>query len=134
MPEDPPNDCFTPRTRKCTHRPEYYPGQGLSSSPTRASGPDDSEASTLSPYQPSIPEGDFDIQLDRAKNEAAFADLGAQLISPVIDRLSIQESQDARLEFSREPTVFRINTPRLQCTCIDDGSVVRRQRGAIVRI
>lgn len=113
------------RDRKPIHRPEYDPGEGFSSPASVTRHP------TSSPYTPqSVGVLDYDAQLDRTKHEAVSADLAAQFISSILDRLSGQASQDSRIEFSRAPSAFGLESPTISCTCQDDGSIIQRDKNS----
>ncbi|KAH6667394.1 hypothetical protein B0J14DRAFT_658844 [Halenospora varia] len=120
------------RDRKPINRPEYDTGQGLSSPASVVTEGDRARHPTSSPFTPHSEGGrDYDIQLDRTKHEAVSADLAAQFISSVLDRLSGQTSQNSRIEFSRAPKAFRLESLNISCTCQDDGSIIQRKRNAL---
>jgi hypothetical protein len=117
--------------------PEYETSDGLSSSPVPDDRTSRNPIPTSSPYQPSSQDDDdFEAQLDRTRNEVVSPDLAAQFISSVLDLfLSPTHAQTRgqslfRIEFSKEPTTFKLNTDTLSCTCTceDDGSIVQRRK------
>jgi hypothetical protein len=135
----PPSTSTSLRSSTRVRRPanqssEYVTGQGLSSPPKRAtsqepSSPSKGESPSSSPFQPSSQdEGEFETQLHRAKREAVCANLAAEFISSVLDWFLAGPEHNpkkcSRIEFSREPTIFKLHSSALYCTCIDDGSII----------
>ncbi|KFY86666.1 hypothetical protein V500_07480 [Pseudogymnoascus sp. VKM F-4518 (FW-2643)] len=111
------------RDRRPVHRPDYNPGQGFSSSPAGVT----TNPTLSSPYTPqSIGVVDYEDQLDRTKHEVLSVDLAAQFISSTLDRLAGKTSRDPRIEFSRAPNTFELQSPFISCRCEDDGSIVQR--------
>ena len=120
------------RDRKPTQNPGYDPGEGLSSPISESANGDRAHHPPSSPYTPeSLGRQDYDSQLDEAKLEAVTADLAAQFISTVLDRLSNQNSKNTRIESSRAPTTFVLDSSALSCSCQDDGSIVWRRKGPV---
>jgi hypothetical protein len=124
-----PTDDRPQRDCKGIHRPEYDSGEGLSSPASVTTEEARPRHPSSSPWAPqSDDSSDYDSQLDRIKPEVFSADLAAQFISSVLDRLSNQISQDSRIEFYRAPSTFKLNSATFSCTCQDDGSMVRREK------
>jgi len=112
------------RNPKPIDRSEYVTGEGLSSPSTTAS----SDHVKSSPFTPQS-QGplEFEDQVERTKHEIVSADMAGRFVSSVLDLLSGQESQDHRIEFSKAPTVFELESPNFSCTCQDDGAIVHRK-------
>lgn len=60
------------------------------------------------------------------------ADMAAQFISMVVDRLSGQTSPSHRIEFFEAPTIFELDSSNFACTCQDDGAIVRRDFNVVI--
>jgi hypothetical protein len=115
--------------------PGYETGEGLSSPPVAGERNSRNPIPSSSPYQPSSQgDDDFEAQLDRTRDEAISADLAAQFISSVLDLFLSHTHEQTRgqplfrIEFSKEPTTFKLKTDTLSCTCQDDGSIVQRRK------
>lgn len=136
MPDESALNSRTSSTRErnpAIRLPEYKTGEGLSSPPI--AGELSNPVPSSSPYQQSSQgDDDFEAQLDRTRDEAVSADLAVEFISCVLDlflgptHIQTHGQSPFRIEFSKEPTTFILQTHTLTFTCMDYGSVVKRKK------
>lgn len=124
----------SPRIHRAPNRPDMTTGEGFSSPPRSSAGSSQGIQipSSNSSYHPGNDDHHeplpIEEQRERRKDETVARMMASQFISAVIDLFTDQHSNDTRIEFSDEPTNFILKSPRFNCTCQDDGSIIRKMK------